>query len=105
MPANTFKKHNTSNAKVNETIVRDIRRRFAAGETHNALCKRYDISGVQVGRITRRESWAWVTDTEEELVEQIPSVHGGVMHRLANLSTLVQSEGSGTSPLDEGEGE
>lgn len=47
-------------AKLNEDLVREIRRRVSAGESHARVAKRYGVSASVVGRTARREKWTHV---------------------------------------------
>jgi hypothetical protein len=49
-------------SKLTESDVREIRSRAARGETNEQIAADFSISGPQVGRIHRRESWCWLTD-------------------------------------------
>lgn len=49
-----------SNAKLTAQQVREIRARFAAGETHHQLAVEFDLSPNYIHRIARRESWKHV---------------------------------------------
>lgn len=44
-------------SKLTEDDVREIRRRFAQGETQTAIAADYGVSGVNVGSIVRRAIW------------------------------------------------
>lgn len=52
-----FGRSNTRAGKLNPEKVRQLRERYAMGETQNALGKAFGISTNQVGRIVRGESW------------------------------------------------
>lgn len=47
-------------AKLTAAVVRDIRKRAAAGETHRSIARVYGVSKTCVGEIVRRENWAHV---------------------------------------------
>lgn len=47
--------------KLNEDMVRDIRRRAAQGETHQSIADRICVKREAVSKIVRRERWAHVT--------------------------------------------
>ncbi len=48
-------------AKITEDIVRDIRERFANGETQASIRKHYGISRMIVHQVVRRKTWKHVT--------------------------------------------
>lgn len=53
-----FGSRNTKSAKLTATAVMDMRESYASGTcTQGDLARKYRISGVQVGRILRGESW------------------------------------------------
>lgn len=61
-------KHGTSSrgtgnacAKINESQVREIRRRLASGETNVSIAEDYDLTHYAVSAIKRRKTWAWLT--------------------------------------------
>lgn len=53
-----FTKRNSKAAKINATIVQEIRDKYASGYyTQSSLSIEYQLSVVQIGRIVRGESW------------------------------------------------
>lgn len=52
-----FGKRNTKASKLTPAVVLQMRQDYEAGATQGELCRRYDISVGQVGRIVRGESW------------------------------------------------
>jgi hypothetical protein len=52
--------HGTSNAKVTEDQVREIRDRHANGEGRVSLAQAYGITASSVGRIVTRKSWSHI---------------------------------------------
>lgn len=48
------------NAKLTEGVVRDIRRRAAAGEQQKALAREYGVGQMAVSLVVRRKAWAHV---------------------------------------------
>lgn len=48
------------NAKLTEDDVREIRRRYASGETQKGIANDYGINQTNVGFIVRRKTWAHV---------------------------------------------
>lgn len=41
--------------------IADIRSRLKAGETHRSIANLYDVGYGAIGKIARRETWAWVS--------------------------------------------
>lgn len=52
-----FERRNAKASKLTPSQVVEIRRRYAEGATQNALCREYQMSIGQIGRIVRGESW------------------------------------------------
>ncbi|HSH52687.1 MAG TPA: NUMOD4 domain-containing protein [Bacteroidales bacterium] len=49
------------NSKLNKNDVKNIRLQYENNDiSYNKLSEEYDVSGSQIGRIIRRESWSWV---------------------------------------------
>jgi hypothetical protein len=48
------------NARFTDDMIREIRRRYDAGETQVALAKAFTTTQSQISRIIRRETWAHV---------------------------------------------
>lgn len=53
----TFSHRNKKSSVLNWGAVREIRRRYAAGETQGELCRAFDVSVMTIGRIVRGETW------------------------------------------------
>jgi hypothetical protein len=51
---------NNGQARLTEAIVRDCRRRKAAGETTKALAREYGVSPKTMILLLRRVNWAWL---------------------------------------------
>jgi hypothetical protein len=54
-----------ASAKVNEAIVRDIRRRAAGGASSAVLGREYGLDSSSVRQIVRRETWAHVAEVAQ----------------------------------------
>lgn len=52
-----FWNRNTAAAKLTPTKVLEIREKYSNGATQSSLCKEYDVSIVQIGRVVRGEVW------------------------------------------------
>jgi hypothetical protein len=49
------------NPKITENMVREIRRRYAAGNVQQVdLAEEYGVGRTQIGKIIRREQWAHI---------------------------------------------
>lgn len=53
-------KFGRSVAAITETMVREIRQRHAAGESHSTLARAYGVSPATVGRMCLRQTWGHV---------------------------------------------
>lgn len=49
-----------SQSKLTEALVRDLRARAQAGESHSSIARELGVTHTTVGRIVRRQSWAHV---------------------------------------------
>lgn len=49
-----------ASAKVNDEMVKEIRRRYASGETQTSLAREYGVHQANLSRIILRKSWAHV---------------------------------------------
>lgn len=56
------------NARLTTEQVRAIRRRAATGEPNTSLAREFDTDPTNIGRIVRRERWAWLPDEDREEV-------------------------------------
>jgi len=59
-----FQGRNSRAAKLTVQKVKEIRQRYAEGETQSQLSRVYQVSLVQIGRIVRGESWQKVPGAE-----------------------------------------
>lgn len=49
-----------NHAKLNADIVREVRRRHAAGERQAALAREYGVTPAAIGLVISRKNWGWV---------------------------------------------
>lgn len=63
------------NARLNESKVRDIRRRVAAGEPRASVAKRYRITSGSVHDIVRLRSWAHLKPRPDEVAPDCIGAH------------------------------
>lgn len=56
----TVRGERTPKAKLTETAVKEIRRRYADGESQTALGKAFGVSQPAIGHVVRGESWAHI---------------------------------------------
>lgn len=60
-PRGGVKGEDSSSSKVTANQVRDIRKIYARGNvSYEALGRRYDVAGVTIGQIVRRDTWKCV---------------------------------------------
>ena len=73
-----FQKGNTRSSKLTPTQVHEIRQLYAQGWSQGRLCRQYDISIGQIGRIVRGESWKQYrqvpTQQEEQHIDYIERI-------------------------------
>lgn len=68
---NNFRMQNSKAAKINAADVMKIRELYGIGWTQSRLCREFQISIGQIGRIVRGESWQQLPKiaTEEEIAQ------------------------------------